>query len=110
MFFQKGEVSVQVRRFLPWVSAVLAVSALAAMMALSATAAPSANERITLVTDVGRLNDRSFNHLAFLGLTRAESKLKIRKQVYESTSPSDYGPNLTQGARTGSKLTIAVGF
>jgi basic membrane protein A and related proteins len=107
---------VKVRRLLPWAAAVIAVAAMAALMALSATAAPSspaaksANERITLVTDVGRLNDRSFNHLAFLGLTRAEKNLKIRKQVYESTSPSDYGPNLTQGARTGSRLTVAVGF
>jgi basic membrane protein A and related proteins len=107
---------VKVRRLLPWAAAVIAVSAMAALMALSATAAPSApakkaaNERITLVTDVGRLNDRSFNHLAYTGLLRAEKNLKIRKQVYESTAPSDYAPNLTQGARTGSRLTIAVGF
>jgi basic membrane protein A len=107
---------VKVRRLLPWAAAVIAVAAMAALMALSATAAPSApakkaaNERITLVTDVGRLTDRSFNHLAYTGLLRAEKNLKIRKQVYESTAPSDYAPNLTQGARTGSRLTIAVGF
>ncbi len=106
----------KVRRLLPWAAAVIAVAAMAALMALSATAAPSApaaksaNERITLVTDVGRLNDRSFNHLAYTGLLRAEKNLKIRKQVYESTAPSDYAPNLTQGARTGSRLTVAVGF
>jgi basic membrane protein A len=81
--------------------------------ALGASAAPTkstANERISLVTDVGRLNDRSFNQLAYQGLLRAERRLRIRKQVFESRSPADYTPNLRQGATTGSALTIAVGF
>jgi basic membrane protein A len=78
--------------------------------ASAAPTAPSANERISLVTDVGRLNDRSFNQLAYQGLLRAERVLKIRKQVFESRSPADYTPNLRQGATTASALTIAVGF
>jgi len=82
----------------------------AAFGASAAPTAPTANERISLVTDVGRLNDRSFNQLAYQGLLRAERVLKIRKQVFESRSPSDYSPNLRQGAATGSALTIAVGF
>jgi basic membrane protein A and related proteins len=100
---------VKVRRLLPWALAVLAgVTALA--ITLTAAAAPTANERIALVTDVGRLNDRSFNQLAFSGLKRAEARLGIRPRVYESRAPSDYTPNLTAGARTNSDLTIAVGF
>lgn len=82
----------------------------AAFGASAASTAPSANERISLVTDVGRLNDRSFNQLAYQGLLRAERRLRIRKQVFESRSPADYTPNLRQGATTGSALTIAVGF
>jgi basic membrane protein A len=100
---------VKVRRLVPWALAVLAgVTALA--ITLTASAAPTANERIALVTDVGRLNDRSFNQLAFSGLKRAEARLGIRPRVYESRAPSDYTPNLTAGARTNSDLTIAVGF
>ena len=84
------------------------VTALA--ITLTASAAPSAGERIALVTDVGRLNDRSFNQLAYQGLLRAQRQLRIRPRVYESRSPADYTPNLTAGARTNSDLTIAVGF
>jgi basic membrane protein A and related proteins len=100
---------VKVRRLVPWALAMLAgVTALA--ITLTASAAPSANERIALVTDVGRLNDRSFNQLAYGGLKRAQSRLRIVPRVFESRAPSDYTPNLTAGARTGNRLTIAVGF
>ena len=102
----------KVRRLMPW--GLLAVAAVATVVAAlgasAAQTAPSANERISLVTDVGRLNDRSFNQLAYQGLLRAERRLRIRKQVFESRSPADYTPNLRQGATTGSALTIAVGF
>lgn len=94
---------------MPWALAGLAALA-SLVVALGATAAPMKNERISLVTDVGRLNDRSFNQLAYQGLLRAERVLEIRKQVYESRTPADYTPNLTAGARTKSALTIAVGF
>ena len=102
----------KVRRLVPWalVTAALAATLVAALGASAAPSASNANERISLVTDVGRLNDRSFNQLAYEGLLRAESVLKIRKQVFESRTPADYTPNLTQGARTNSDLTIAVGF
>ena len=102
----------KVRRLVPWALVGLALVAMlvAAFGASAAPTAPSANERISLVTDVGRLNDRSFNQLAYSGLLRAERVLKIRKQVFESRSSADYTPNLRQGATTGSALTIAVGF
>ena len=101
-----------VRRLMPWGLLVVALTAML-VAALGASAAPTkstANERISLVTDVGRLNDRSFNQLAYQGLLRAERNLKVRKQVFESRSPADYTPNLRQGATTGSALTVAVGF
>jgi basic membrane protein A and related proteins len=103
---------VKARRLVPWGLLVVALTAML-VAALGASAAPTkstANERISLVTDVGRLNDRSFNQLAYQGLLRAERRLRIRKQVFESRSPADYTPNLRQGATTGSALTIAVGF
>jgi basic membrane protein A and related proteins len=100
---------VKVRRLVPW--ALVGVALVAMLVAaFGASAATNANERISLVTDVGRLNDRSFNQLAYQGLLRAERQLRIRKQVFESRSPQDYTPNLRQGATTGSALTIAVGF
>jgi basic membrane protein A len=62
------------------------------------------------VTDIGGLNDRSFNHLAYVGVQRAAAQLGIKPDVLQSNSSSDYIPNLQQAAQRGDKLVIAVGF
>jgi basic membrane protein A and related proteins len=66
--------------------------------------------KVGLVTDVGGLNDKSFNHLAFLGLQKAENELGIKGDVTESHSGDDYVPNLTHYATQGYDLVIGVGF
>jgi len=66
--------------------------------------------RVGLVTDVGGLNDRGFNHLAFVGLQRAEKELGVKGRVVESKSPAEYIPNLSALARQGYDLIIGVGF
>jgi basic membrane protein A len=63
-----------------------------------------------LITDTGGLNDRGFNHLAFVGLKKAESQLGVTTRVVESKSPSEYIPNLSALARQGYNLVIGVGF
>jgi basic membrane protein A len=65
---------------------------------------------VGLVTDIGGLNDKSFNHLAYVGLQEAGRSYHIRGFVIESKSPSDYVPNLTNFAQRHMGLTIAVGF
>jgi basic membrane protein A len=66
--------------------------------------------RVGLVTDIGQLNDRGFNALAFKGLQQAERELGVEGRVIESKSASDYVPNLTSFARQGYDLLIGVGF
>ncbi len=66
--------------------------------------------KVGLVTDVGQLNDRGFNHLAYMGLKEAERSLDVKGRVLESKSASDYVPNLTSLARQGYDLVIGVGF
>ena len=77
-------------------------------------AAPQAKQattfKIGLVTDIGGLNDRSFNHLAYTGLLRAKSKLKVQTRVLTSTQNSDYIPNLASLAQQRYNLIIGVGF
>jgi basic membrane protein A and related proteins len=63
-----------------------------------------------LVTDIGGLNDRSFNFLANKGLEDAESKLGVEGRVFLSKSNGDYIPNLTTAAQQQEDLTISVGF
>lgn len=65
---------------------------------------------VGLVTDVGGLNDKSFNHLAYLGEQAAIAKYRVKAEVIESHSQNDYVPNLTQFAQRHTNLTIAVGF
>jgi basic membrane protein A len=99
--------------------ALLALTALAAVLVASigaavrggaASAAPQATFKACLVTDIGGLNDKSFNHLAYVGLTRAQKKLNVQTRVIQSKSPQDYIPNLSTCARQGYGVTIAVGF
>jgi basic membrane protein A len=66
--------------------------------------------KVGLVTDIGGLNDRSFNHLAYVGLQRAEKELGIQGRVLTSKSNADYVPNLTTLAQGRYDLIIPVGF
>ena len=77
----------------------------------SASSAPEGKKiKVGLVTDIGGLNDHGFNHLAYVGLQRAEQQLGIKGRVLTSTSGADYLPNLTTLARQGYNLVIPVGF
>jgi basic membrane protein A len=75
-----------------------------------ATPAAEKTIRVGLVTDIGQLNDRGFNALAFKGLQQAERELGVQGRVIESKSAADYIPNLTSFARQGYDLLIGVGF
>ncbi len=66
--------------------------------------------KVGLVTDIGGLNDRSFNHLAYVGLQKAVQDFHIQGDVVESKSGDDYVPNLTGFASKKYDLVIGVGF
>src|SRR3954454_8229053 len=76
----------------------------------STTASKGKPIKVGLVTDIGGLNDRSFNHLAFVGLQRAQKELGIQGRVLTSKSNADYVPNLTTLAQGHYDLIIPVGF
>src|SRR5215471_6524297 len=71
---------------------------------------PGAGKKIGLVTDIGGLNDRGFNHLSYVGLLRAQHDLGVDVKVFQAKSTQDYVPNLSTFARQGYDLTIGVGF
>ena len=68
------------------------------------------NFKVGVVTDIGGLNDHGFNHLAYVGLQRAEQELHIKGRVLTSSSGADYTPNLTTLAQQGYNLVVPVGF
>jgi basic membrane protein A len=91
------------------VATVLLASMFAALRGGSASAAHKATFSACLVTDIGGLNDKSFNHLAYVGLLKAE-KQGIKGRVIQSHSGSDYIPNLQACVKSGAGITIGVGF
>jgi basic membrane protein A len=76
----------------------------------AATTTTQSSFKVGLSTDTGGLNDKSFNHLAYVGLQRAQKELGVQTRVVTAASSSDYIPNLTALARQGYDLVIGVGF
>jgi basic membrane protein A len=106
---------VRVKRWLPWlvvaVAAVLpAVVVGGGFAGTKGKTAPQKVFKVGLVTDIGGLNDRGFNHLAYVGLQRAQKKLHIKGKVLTSSGPNDYIPNFTSLIRQKYDLIIGVGF
>ena len=105
----------KVRTFMPLVAAAL-IAVLTLALGAGTGAAKSdvqaapAKFKVTLVTDIGGLDDRSFNFLANKGLSQAKTQLKVEGRVFISKSNADYVPNLTTAARGGYNLVISVGF
>jgi basic membrane protein A len=91
------------------IATVLVASMFAALSGSSASAARKAGFSACLVTDIGGLNDKSFNHLAYVGLQAAE-KQGVTGRVIQSKSNADYIPNLQACVRQGAGITIGVGF
>jgi basic membrane protein A and related proteins len=77
----------------------------------SSKSTPAAKKiKVGLVTDIGGLNDRSFNQLANQGLEQSEKTLGIQGRVLPSHANSDYIPNLSSLAQQHYDLVIGVGF
>ncbi len=76
----------------------------------TSTTKPEKKIKIAMVTDIGGLNDRGFNALAYKGLQQAKAELGADIRVLTSKSNADYVPNLSSLARQKYDLVIAVGF
>jgi basic membrane protein A and related proteins len=85
-------------------------SAPAAGGSSSGGGATASSLKVGLVTDVGGLDDKSFNALAYKGLQQSKQTLGIQADVKQSKAPTDYIPNLQGFAAQGYDLVIAVGF
>jgi basic membrane protein A len=111
-----------IRLFALSASLLLALVLAACGGASSGGGAPQKTIKIGLVTDTGGLNDKSFNHLAAVGLAKAASsgnicqvlscsgQLGVQGDVTESHANSDYVPNLQSYATKNYDLVIGVGF
>jgi basic membrane protein A len=76
----------------------------------SAAAPAKKSIKVGLVTDIGGLNDRSFNTLANKGLEQSKAELGVMGRVLTSKSNADYVPNLSTLAQQKYDLVVGVGF
>lgn len=65
---------------------------------------------VGLVTDVGKINDKSFNQSAWEGVQRAESELGATVQYIETTDAKDYAKNIGTFGDAGYDVIVTVGF
>lgn len=75
-------------------------------------APPAAGKKVKagLVTDVGGVNDKSFNASAWDGMQMAQKEIGADVKYTESRVNADYVSNLTQYAQNGYEVVFAVGF
>ncbi|MBT8328865.1 MAG: BMP family ABC transporter substrate-binding protein [Desulfofustis sp.] len=66
--------------------------------------------KIAMVTDVGGVNDQSFNQSAWEGLKRAEKDFGIKVAYKESKQDADYAPNMETLTDAGYDLIWGIGF
>jgi basic membrane lipoprotein Med (substrate-binding protein (PBP1-ABC) superfamily) len=65
---------------------------------------------VGLVTDVGKVDDRTFNEAAYMGMVRAAKEFGMKSAFIETQQPTDYDKNIEQFAAAGYDLIITVGF
>src|SRR5215212_11518735 len=79
-----------------------------------ATATPDcANEDVFcvgLVTDIGKISDKSFNQSAWEGVQQAEKELGALIQYIETADPKDYSKNINTFADEHYDVIVTVGF
>jgi basic membrane protein A len=74
------------------------------------TEAPAAVIKIGQVTDLGGIDDKSFNATAYAGIEQAVADLGVEGKYLESTQQSDYAKNIQQFVDEDTNLIITVGF
>ena len=78
----------------------------------SGTIGPGSTEKkltAGLVTDVGGINDKSFNASAWAGLEKAKAELGAETKYVESRQNADYVPNLSRFGKEKYRIVFAVG-
>ncbi len=66
--------------------------------------------KVGLVTDVGKVNDGTFNEFAYKGMMMAVEEFGLESAFIETLAPTDYEKNIEQFAQEGYEMIITVGF
>lgn len=66
--------------------------------------------KVGMVTDIGGINDNSFNQSAWEGLQKFNKETGAEVKYLESKSDADYIPNLNQFVQNGYQLIWGIGY
>ena len=93
------------------VALLLTLVLLAGLMpALPTLAQDPLIESVCLVTDVGRVNDGTFNQFAYKGMVDAVEDFDLDSTYIETTGQVDYATNIQTCVDSGYGAIITVGF
>jgi len=90
--------------------AVLALLIVASLMLTACGGGTSAKFKVGQVTDLGGIDDKSFNATAYAGVEKAVKDLGVDGKYLESQQQSDYAKNIQQFLSEKTDLIITVGF
>ncbi|RME36310.1 MAG: BMP family ABC transporter substrate-binding protein, partial [Thermoflexia bacterium] len=71
---------------------------------------PEKKFRVGMITDVGGIDDKSFNATSWQGMELAKQELGVEVAYLESQQQADYAANITQFIDQGYDMIITVGF
>ncbi|MBK8024889.1 MAG: BMP family ABC transporter substrate-binding protein [Chloroflexi bacterium] len=90
-------------RFLP-------IFALFFAFSLPVQAQSTAIESVCLITDIGKVNDGTFNQFAYEGMVRAAEDFDLTSTFIETQALTDYATNINICVEEGYDLVITVGW
>lgn len=99
------------RRRMVVVSLLLVVALLVVACAPAPTPTPAPKKmKVGLVTDVGKVNDGTFNEFAYKGMMQAVTEFGLDSAFIETLAPTDYEKNIEQFATEKYDVIITVGY
>lgn len=89
---------------------VMAMFAVASLILAACGGGGGGGLKVGMVTDLGGIDDKSFNATAYAGIQKAIDELGIEGKYLESTQQSDYAKNIQQYLDEDTDLIVTVGF
>ncbi|NWG15211.1 MAG: BMP family ABC transporter substrate-binding protein [Chloroflexi bacterium] len=89
---------------------IFLIAALLVLAVVPALAQDSLIESVCLVTDVGKVNDGTFNQFAYEGMLAAVEDFGLDSTYIETQAQTDYDTNLNRCIEEGYDAIVTVGF
>jgi basic membrane protein A len=94
----------------PWLFLAVLLLFLTACASDSTDYADQGALRVGVVTNVGKIDDKSFNQSTWEGVVRAEKELGATVRYIETVDSADFGKNIAFFADKGFEVIVTVGF